>query len=129
MKTNPVEMAELVVKTYDMSENYLKDFIEDEMYEVEYGKHLNKYKLESALEYPKWDLETTTAVAKEHGIVMDKFNEYDWSYILNKMYCLFESEKHETADYVKYAKSFLDQGDNIAYNYYKMLKSNPCKED
>ena len=139
----------LKVATYEQ----LKDFTDDALsmikethedlyedlemyfYKKIYGKHFNDWLLEEATKYMTnedgttgghWTLEQTTNVAKQNGITLDKFNEYDWNYTMNMIYSdYYGAVPNDTTSYVKLAKKFLEDKDSKegkAFCYYMAMK-------
>ena len=100
-----------------------------------YGYHFSDIMLEEALSEMgnedgtkggHWSLSDTTMVARNNGITFDKFNEYDWNYVMNMMYSdYYGSVPNETSVYVKMAKKFLEDKDATkgkALKYYISMK-------
>ena len=73
-----------------------------------------------------WSIEQTNAVARQNGIQFDKFNEYDWNYVMNMMYSdYYGAVSNDTSVYAKLAKKFLDDKDakeGKALKYYLSMK-------
>ena len=73
-----------------------------------------------------WSLADTTSVAKSNGIVFEKFNEYDWCYVLNMIYSdYYGSVSNDISTYVRMASSFLNDKDapkGKALKYYLAMK-------
>jgi len=74
---------------------------------------------------PHWTLEQTNAVARQNNIAFDKFNEYDWNYVMNMMYSdYYGAVSNDTTSYVRLAKKFLDDKDakdGKAFKYYSLM--------
>jgi len=59
-----------------------------------------------------WTETDTTSVASSEGISFDKFNRWDWYYVLNMIYSdYYNVIGSDTSTYVKMAKAFLMDGD------------------
>ena len=114
-------------KAYEDLEIYL--------YKMVYGCHFNEWLLEKALNDMQnedstkgmhWSLTETTNVAKDFGISFDRFNEYDWSFVINMLYSdYYGSVPNDVSTYVKMAKKFLedkDAPDGKALKYYLAMK-------
>ena len=65
------------------------------LYKEIYGCHFNEWLLEKAMSSlinedgtkgVHWAIDQTTSVAKQIGVVFDKYNEYDWCYAMNMIY-------------------------------------------
>lgn len=73
-----------------------------------------------------WTLEQTNSVAKSNGIAFDKFNEYDWNYVMNMMYSdYYGAVPNEVNSYTKLAKKFLEDKDaskGKALQYYLAMR-------
>ena len=105
------------------------------LYQEVYGPHFNEWMLEKALTEmanedgttgPKWTLEQTTQVAKNHGIAFVNFNEYDWCYVMNMLHSDFYGVIDEDSSmYYKLAHKFIcdkDAPEGKAFLYYKAMK-------
>ena len=115
----------------------LYDTLEMYLYKEVYGCHFNKWLLEKATSEMvnedgtkgiHWNIADTTSVAKSNGISFDKFNEYDWCYVMNMMYSdYYGSVNNDTNTYAKMAIKFLNDKDapsGKALKYYlAMMKS------
>jgi len=122
---------EIKLKDYEMYEE-----LELDLYKEMYGCHFNKWMLEKALNSLEnengskgshWSLETTTQVATNNNIALDKnYNEYDWCYVMNMMYSDYYSILgNDTNNYVKMSRAFLDDKDapvGKAFKYYIAMK-------
>lgn len=113
----------------------LYETLENHLYKETYGCHFNSWMLDEATKYlvnddgttgPHWTLDQTTSVAKQNGISFDKFNEYDWNYVMNMVYSdFYGAVPNETISYVRLAKKFLedkDGPDGKAFKYYSSMK-------
>lgn len=113
----------------------LYEELEDIMYQSLYGCHFTDWSLEHALKDLEnvdgtrgghWSLEQTNSVAKQYSIKFNKFNEYDWCYVMNMIYSdYFGSINNETQVYAKLANAFLNDTDakeGKAYRYYMAMK-------
>lgn len=109
----------------------LYDELEMYLYKELYGCHFSDWLLEKALAKMinedgtrggHWTVDQTTQVAKQSGITFDKFNEYDWNYVMNMMYSdNYNVGANEVSFYVKMSKNFLmdkDAKQGKALNYY-----------
>ena len=121
---------ELKVKDHDMYEE-----LELDLYEDMYGCHFNEWLLDRALckmdnedgtKGKHWDLASTTQVAKNNGISFNRFNEYDWSYVMNMLYSdYYKVLENDLTLYVKMANAFLNDKDapeGKALKYYIAMK-------
>lgn len=91
------------------------------LYIIAYGNHFNEDMLENAFEHminddgtkaPKWNLETTSKVASQHGVIFSDFNKYDWCYVMNMMYSDYHSVLGESlVNYVNMSVKFLNDKD------------------
>ena len=85
------------------------------------GYHFNQHMLDdvyatmvndNGTPAPKWSMEDTTSVARNMGIVFDKFNEYDWNYAMNMIYSDYSEVLGENVQsYSRMAVKFLDDKD------------------
>lgn len=109
----------------------LYDELEMYLYKELYGCHFSDWLLEKALAKMinedgtrggHWTVDQTTQVAKQSNITFDKFNEYDWNYVMNMMYSdNYSVGANEVSFYVKMSKNFLmdkDAKQGKALNYY-----------
>jgi len=73
-----------------------------------------------------WTIEQTTLVARQNGIRFDKFNEYDWNYVMNMVYSdYYGVVANDVSVYTKIAKKFLEDKDapeGKALKYYLAMK-------
>lgn len=117
---------ELKEHNYEMYEE-----LEEELYEDVYGCHFTDWLLEKAVHKMHnedgttgghWTLEQTTDVAKQHGIAFDRFNMYDWNYVMNMIYSdYYGAIPNDLTYYTKMARKFLEDKDGHkgkAYHYY-----------
>ena len=91
--------------------------LERELYVEVFGYHFNDWLLEKALfemvnedgtKGGHWTLEQTTSVARSNEIELEKYNEYDWCYVMNMIYSdYYGSVPNDNAVYVKMAQKFL----------------------
>lgn len=108
--------------------------IKNDIYVLMHGYHFNEDMLECAYDKminddgskaPKWDIASTTQLAKTSGIAFDKFNEYDFNYVMNMLYSDYVKIFNEnTAYYVKMADKFLNDKDaeeGKALRYYMAM--------
>jgi hypothetical protein len=104
---------------------------EDWLYRFIYGCHFSEWTLKEALERMinedgsrggHWSVEETNKVAQSRGIIFNKFNEYDWNYVMNMIYSdYFGVISNSLEMYVELAKRFLcdkDSQEGKAYKYY-----------
>ena len=74
-----------------------------------------------------WNLDETNSVAVSSSIVMDRFNQYDWNYVMNMMYSdHYASVGDNVTMYASLAKEWLndiDAPDGKAFIYWKTMKS------
>ena len=123
----------------EATEEQLREFVEDaltmlketnpetyetlemHLYKELYGCHFNSWMLECATKNmvnedgttgPHWTVDQTTSVARQNGIAFDKFNEYDWNYVMNMVYSdYYGAINNDTSSYVRVAKKFIDDKD------------------
>ena len=73
-----------------------------------------------------WTVEQTEQVAMQYGISFDKFNKYDWNYVMNMIYSdYYGAIGNNTESYVKVAKKFImdkDAPEGKALKYYIAMK-------
>ena len=99
----------------------LYEELEMHLYKEIYGKHFNDWMLEKAVfnmvnedgtRGAHWTLDQTNSVAKQQGVVFDKYNEYDFNYVMNMIYSdYYGAVPNDTSNYVKLAIKFLDDKD------------------
>lgn len=108
---------------------------EDWLYRKVYGCHFNEWVLEEALRSMEnedgtkgghWSIRDTNDVARKYDIKLgDKYNEYDWNYVMNMVYSdYYGAIPDELNYYVQIAKKFLDDKDmpcGKAYKYYRSM--------
>ena len=105
--------------------------LEMHLYKEIYGCHFSDWLLEKATSKminedgtsgAHWTVEQTTAVARQNGIAFDKYNEYDFNYVMNMMYSdYYGIASNDVSFYLKMAKKFLEDKDaktGKALNYY-----------
>ena len=105
------------------------------LYKEVYGCHFNQWKLVCAVEKMHnedgtigghWTVEQTEQVAMQYGISFDKFNKYDWNYVMNMIYSdYYGAIGNNTESYVKVAKKFImdkDAPEGKALKYYIAMK-------
>lgn len=110
------------------------DELEEELYINIYGRHFNDHLLKKATEHmvnedgttgAHWTLEQTNQLAKQYSIDFNKFNEYDFNFVMNMIYSdYYGAIPNEMGSYVKIAMKFLndkDSNDCKAFNYYYSL--------
>lgn len=113
----------------------LYDSLELYLYKEIHGCHFSDWLSDKALSkmYNEdgttgghWTVEQTTSVAKQNNIIFDKFNEYDWNYVMNMIYSdYYGAVPNETSSYVKLSKKFLEDKDakqGKALAYYLAMK-------
>ena len=99
------------------------------------GYHFNEELLKEATycmkndddtEAPKWALEQTNSVAKSSNFKFDKYNEYDYNYVMNMLYsdyCKVLGDNYTS--YAKMTDKFLNDKDapeGKALRYYIAMK-------
>ena len=133
LKDLTIDMLSMIKET----NKELYDTLEMYLYKEVYGCHFNKWLLEKATSEMvnedgtkgiHWNIADTTSVAKSNGVSFDKFNEYDWCYVMNMMYSdYYGSVNNDTNTYAKMAVKFLNDKDapsGKALKYYlAMMKS------
>ena len=131
LKDLTIDMLSMIKET----NKELYDTLEMYLYKEVYGCHFNKWLLEKATSEMvnedgtkgiHWNIADTTSVAKSNGVSFDKFNEYDWCYVMNMMYSdYYGSVNNDTNTYVKMAIKFLNDKDapqGKALKYYLAMK-------
>lgn len=119
-----------------ITDHYLYEKYEMELYRQMYGTHFNKWMLEKALSKMEnedgttgghWTIDQTTSVGKQYGVDFTKVNEYDWNYAMNMIYSdYYGAVPNETSVYAKMAKKFVedkDVCDGKAFRYYVSMLS------
>lgn len=109
----------------------LYETLEMHLYKEMYGCHFNDWLLEKALKNMinedgtiggHWNIEQTNQVARQNGISFDKFNQYDFNYVMNMMYSdYYGYVSNDVSSYFKLTKAFLmdkDSKEGKAFNYY-----------
>ena len=138
-EANEEQLKSFLMKSFDKLKvvNYeMYEEFELDLYKEIYGCHFNKWMLEKALENlenengskgPHWNLEATKQAAMNNGISFNKFNEYDWCYVMNMMYSDYYSViGNDTNNYIKLSKAFLEDRDapeGKAFRYYSAMKA------
>ncbi len=113
----------------------LYEQLETYLYKEIYGCHFSDWLLEKATKEMQnedgttgahWTLDQTTSVAKQNGINFDKFNQYDFNYVMNMIYSdYYGSVNNDLSTYVKMALKFLqdkDAKEGKALHYYMAMK-------
>lgn len=113
----------------------LYEDLEMYLYKELYGCHFCDWLLEKAVNKMDnedgstgghWTLEETNSVAKQNGITFDRFNEYDWNYVMNMKYSdYYGAVPNDLSSYVKLARKFLmdkDAKEGKALKYYLAMK-------
>ena len=137
----------------EATDSQLRDFIDDAMsmikethedlyedlemylYKEIYGCHFCDWLLDKATKSminedgttgKHWSIEQTNTVARQNGLTFDKFNEYDFNYVMNMIYSdYYGAVPNDTSTYFKMAKKFLDDKDakeGKALSYYLTMK-------
>jgi len=114
--------------TYEDLEMYL--------YKEIHGKHFTEWLVEKATKNminedgttgPHWTIEQTTSVARQNNVVFDKFNEYDWNYVMNMMYSdYYGAVPNDLSVYIRMSIKFLEDKDahtGKALCYYLAMKN------
>ena len=131
---NDIQLRDFITDAMSMikeTDKKLYETLESYLYKELYGCHFNDWLLTQALKEMvnedgtkggHWSLEQTTSVAKQNDIQFEKFNEYDWCYVMNMMYSdYYGAVPNDISTYVKLSKKFLDDKDSKegkAYCYY-----------
>ena len=123
------------VRKLNIENKCLYDELMNGLYIMIYGEHFNEETAKKAVSCmvnddgttgEHWNIEETTAVAKQNNITFGSFNQFDWYYTLNMIYSDFSKVfGSNTEMYIKVAKSWLEDKDapkGKAYKYYKMTK-------
>lgn len=130
------DFANDTLNTIKESNHDLYEALELHLYKEIYGCHFNDWLLEKATSHminedgttgAHWTLEQTNSVAKQYNIMFDKFNQYDFNYVMNMMYSdYYGSINNETSSYFKLTKAFLmdkDSKEGKALKYYLAMKN------
>lgn len=132
------ELREYITDALSMLKETNKDVYEELeliLYKRVYGCHFNEWLLEKALSElvnedgtkgKHWSYEETRSVANQSNITFEKYNEYDWCYVLNMIYSdYYGAVPNDLSIYVKMAKKFLedkDASDGKALKYYLAME-------
>lgn len=134
---NWVEIFNELLMDLKMENPTIAKMVTSDLYVSVYGEHFDK---ETAIEAvanmenadgttgEHWDIEQTTAAAKQAGIIFKKYNEYDFYYVLNMLYSdNYNVFGDDSSTYIQLAKAWLDdidvdEGKAWRY-YYKVVKS------
>jgi hypothetical protein len=69
-----------------------------------------------------WTIDDTTSIANSQAVLFDKFNKWDWYYVLNMVYSdYFNVIGTDTNMYVQFAKAWImdkDAPDGKAFKYF-----------
>lgn len=137
-----IEIMEKVLNVMDKHMAQLKEAhpdkykdLDDCIYVIANGYHFNQDMLTEYLDKmvnddgskaPKWTVAETTQVANSSGIKFDKFNEYDWNYVMNMIYSDYVSILgSNVSSYAKMAEKFLmdkDAPEGKALRYAMAMK-------
>lgn len=137
-QANEEQLREFVTDSLDMIKETnisLYNELELHLYKHLYGCHFNDILLSHALKGminedgttgKHWTVEQTNSLAKQHGIVFDNYNEYDWNYVMNMIYSdYYGSVINDTSTYVKLSRKFIEDKDapiGKAFIYYMAMK-------
>lgn len=107
---------ELKEKDYEMYEE-----LEMDLYKEIHGCHFTDWLLHKATSKminedettgAHWSVDETTQVARSNGIAFDKYNEYDWCYVMNMMYSdYYKAVGSDISMYARLSKYFLEDKD------------------
>lgn len=116
-------------------DNELYEEAEEWLYRSVYGCHFSKVSLDKAVNGminedgtrgAHWTVEQTNQVAQTMGVKFERFNEYDWNYVMNMIYSDYYGViSNNVETYAALATRFLcdkDAGDGKAYKYFLALK-------
>ena len=74
-----------------------------------------------------YNIDQSNAIARQHNVIFDHFNEWDWNYVLNMIYSdYYRSVTNENSSYVKLARKFIEDKDapkGKVLHYYLAMKS------
>ena len=114
----------------------LYETLETYLYKKVYGPHFNEWLLEKATKSmlneddsvgAHWTVEQTNQVARNLGVTFERFNEYDFNYVMNMMYSdYYGAVSNDANTYAKMARKFLEDKDGYegkAFCYYMKMKS------
>jgi len=109
--------------------------MECELYEHVYGEHFTKWKYEKAVaelvnqdgsKGAHWTYQQIIDYAKSKDLAFQKFNTYDFAYVMNIMFSDYHGVVGDGTDmYFKLAKAFLEDVDapeGKAFRYYKAMR-------
>lgn len=75
---------------------------------------------------PHWTIEETNSVATNSSVYFDKFNEYDWFYVMNMIYSdFFKVVGDNLSMYIMLAKGWImdaDAPEGKAFKYWMAMK-------
>lgn len=107
-----------------------------ELHVIVHGPHFDAACLEYALAKmdnsdgttgAHWSLSDTNAMASAASVYMNKFNEYDWNYVMNMVYSDYYTSLKDNAQlYVSIAKDWImdkDAPEGKAYKYWRAMHS------
>lgn len=127
LKDFSAKIMEMLKKSNDS----LYESLEIYFYKEIYGNHFSEWLLKKALKDMKneddstgghWSVEQTTNYAKANGVAFNKYNEYDWNYVMNMIYSdYYGAINNDISSYFKLAKKFIDDKDareGKAFKYY-----------
>lgn len=119
---------------FEMAHKDKYDDIMEDLYVIINGPHFNKEYALNAVQGMKnvdgtvgqhWDLDQTTAAAKQAGIIFNTYNEYDFYYVLNMLYSdYFNIFGNDSNTYIQLALAWLNDPDvpeGKAWRYYKKV--------
>ena len=133
------QLKDFAYRAFDMikrnvNEETYED-IEMILYKDVYGCHFNKWLLEKALSHLEneddtkgghWTVEQTNSVARNYDVKFERFNEYDWNYVMNMMYSdYYKTGGNNTGFYAELSKAFLmdkDAPEGKALKYYLAMR-------
>ena len=132
------QLVDFLTKQIDELKHYdeeLHDEMECELYLAVYGPHFSEWAYDKAVTHlenadgtvgPHWEFSAVRDYANQRGLAYDRFNEYDFAYVMNVMYSdYFGSVNDSPESYYKLAKAFLEDKDapeGKAWRYYKAMR-------
>lgn len=132
------QLKEFVTDALTMLKETNHDVYEDlelYLYKEIHGCHFTEWLVERATSKmlnedgtsgKHWTIEQTTSVAKQNGIIFERYNEYDWNYVMNMVYSdYYGAVSNDLSSYIKISRKFLEDKDapeGKALKYYLTFK-------
>lgn len=130
-KQNMDELSDMFCEMLDMLEDETREEMEERLYVLAYGEHLNEEMATKYVEVMRpygehWNMEQTTQVGNPYG--WDKYSKCSFYWTMNMLYNDYHSILNDDTNmYVKMARSFLidedaPSGDEKAFRYIIAMK-------